>query len=195
VADDDAYLKLLQEKGFEHERALNDQYLKEGRRLVEISGEGSLEERTACTREAMRSGADMIYQGAFFSGRWHGYAEHQECTLRSEEEGTRVAALYQSLLGQRWIEEAGNERPLTVDDILVVSPYSMQVNLLQRLLPTGARVGTVDKSQGQEAAAVIVSMTASSAGYGVSLSNVLARAAFCPAHTPPAAETYSTYSA
>jgi predicted RecB family nuclease len=75
VAKDDAYLQLLQEKGFEHERALKDQYLKEGRRLVEISGEGSLEERTARTREAMCSGADVIYQGAFFSGRWHGYAD------------------------------------------------------------------------------------------------------------------------
>ena len=39
----------------------------------------------------------------------------------------------------------------------------MQVNLLQALLPTGTRVGTVDKFQGQEAAVVVVSMTASSA--------------------------------
>ncbi|MBS0380749.1 MAG: TM0106 family RecB-like putative nuclease [Proteobacteria bacterium] len=87
---------------------------------------------------------------------------HQDCTQRSEEEGARVASLYQSLLGQRWLEKAGQERPLTADDILIVSPYNMQVNLLQELLP-GARVGTVDKFQGQEAAVVIVSMTASSA--------------------------------
>ena len=39
----------------------------------------------------------------------------------------------------------------------------MQVNLLQSLLPAGARVGTVDKFQGQEAAVVIVSMTTSCA--------------------------------
>jgi uncharacterized protein len=38
----------------------------------------------------------------------------------------------------------------------------MQVNLLQSILPLGARVGTVDKFQGQEAAVVIVSMTTSS---------------------------------
>jgi superfamily I DNA and/or RNA helicase len=55
------------------------------------------------------------------------------------------------------------ERALGVTDILVVSPYNMQVNLLQPLLPAGARVGTVDKFQGQEAAVVIVSMTTSSA--------------------------------
>jgi superfamily I DNA and/or RNA helicase len=39
----------------------------------------------------------------------------------------------------------------------------MQVNLLKQRLPAGARVGTVDKFQGQEAAAVLVSMASSSA--------------------------------
>jgi uncharacterized protein len=37
----------------------------------------------------------------------------------------------------------------------------MQVILLRRILPEGARVGTVDKFQGQEAEAVIVSMATS----------------------------------
>ena len=69
----------------------------------------------------------------------------------------------EGLLQQRWIGPQGRERPLAIDDILIVSPYNMQVNLLQSLLPAGARVGTVDKFQGQEAAVVIVSMTASSA--------------------------------
>lgn len=89
--------------------------------------------------------------------------EHQECTQRCEEEGNRIAALFEDLLRQRWREARGRERAMTVEDILVVSPYNMQVNLLQRLLPSGARVGTVDKFQGQEAPVVIISMTASSA--------------------------------
>jgi superfamily I DNA and/or RNA helicase len=38
----------------------------------------------------------------------------------------------------------------------------MQVNLLRSRLPAGARVGTVDKFQGQEAAVVLISMTTSS---------------------------------
>ncbi len=41
----------------------------------------------------------------------------------------------------------------------------MQVNLLKQRLPEGARVGTVDKLQGQEADVVIVSMTTSSGEY------------------------------
>ena len=35
------------------------------------------------------------------------------------------------------------------DNILVGAPYNVQVNLLKRTLPAGARVGTVDKFQGQ----------------------------------------------
>lgn len=44
----------------------------------------------------------------------------------------------------------------------MVSPYNMQVELLKRTLPNGARVGTVDKFQGQEAPVVLISMATSS---------------------------------
>src|SRR6266852_7329168 len=50
---------------------------------------------------------------------------------------------------------------LTLDDILIIAPYNSQVFELQERLP-GARVGTVDKFQGQEAPLVIYSMTTSS---------------------------------
>ena len=48
------------------------------------------------------------------------------------------------LLKQRWTNQDGPNAPVTLDDILVVSPYNMQVNLLQSMLPKAARVGTVD---------------------------------------------------
>jgi uncharacterized protein len=51
---------------------------------------------------------------------------------------------------------------MTVDDILVVSPYNAQVNLLASKLPDGARVGTVDRFQGQEAPACLISFATSS---------------------------------
>jgi superfamily I DNA and/or RNA helicase len=38
----------------------------------------------------------------------------------------------------------------------------MQVNLLRSRLPDGARAGTIDKFQGQEAAVVLISMATSS---------------------------------
>ena len=88
--------------------------------------------------------------------------EHEGCSQKSEAEANRVRQLYQSLLAQRWIDRKGRVRPIGVDDILVVSPYNMQVNLLRSRLPEGARVGTVDKFQGQEAAVVLISMATSS---------------------------------
>lgn len=88
-------------------------------------------------------------------------AIHDACSQRSEEEAGIVLVLYQSLLAQSYRDRDGQEHPMTADNILVVAPYNMQVNLLRRTLPEGARVGTVDKFQGQEAEAVIVSMTTS----------------------------------
>ena len=51
--------------------------------------------------------------------------------------------------------------PTTLDDILIVAPFNMQVRALKRRLGDRARVGSVDKFQGQEAPVVIVSMCAS----------------------------------
>lgn len=87
---------------------------------------------------------------------------HQGCAQRSHEEAARLRVTYEALLRQPWRNRKGEVRPLGVDDILVVSPYNMHVNLLQSVLPAGARVGTVDKFQGQEAAVVLISMATSS---------------------------------
>jgi uncharacterized protein len=59
------------------------------------------------------------------------------------------------------VVRGGKESPVTLEDILIVAPYNLQVNLLKQLVPQGAQVGPVDKFQGQEAAVVIVSMTTS----------------------------------
>jgi superfamily I DNA and/or RNA helicase len=49
---------------------------------------------------------------------------------------------------------------MRLDDILIVAPYNAQVSEISRLIP-GARIGTVDKFQGQEAPVVIYSLTTS----------------------------------
>lgn len=90
---------------------------------------------------------------------------HDACSQRSEEEASVVREIIESLLGQRYRDGEGREHDFTLENILVVAPYNMQVNLLKRVLPKGARVGTVDKFQGQEAEVVIVSMATSSAEY------------------------------
>lgn len=88
-------------------------------------------------------------------------AIHDTCSQRSDEEAEIVLSLYESLLEQKFRDRNGREHQMGIENILVVAPYNMQVNLLRRTLPEGARVGTVDKFQGQEAEAVIVSMATS----------------------------------
>jgi uncharacterized protein len=60
-----------------------------------------------------------------------------------------------------WTDRDGTEHPLTSDDIVIITPYNAQVFEIQQQLP-GARVGTVDKFQGQEAPIAIYSMATSS---------------------------------
>jgi uncharacterized protein len=88
--------------------------------------------------------------------------DHTGCGQKSPEEADEIERMYQSLLKQSWIDRSGKKRRITPDDILVVAPYNLQVNLLKRVLPDTARVGTVDKFQGQEAGVSLISMTTSS---------------------------------
>jgi len=75
-----------------------------------------------------------------------------------------IASLARSLVdeGATWIDRHGVERPIGWDEIVIVAPYNAQVGAIQRLLPPQARVGTVDKFQGQEAPVSVYSMAASS---------------------------------
>lgn len=90
---------------------------------------------------------------------------HDACSQSSEEEANRILDIYNSLIEQIYIDENGKENPILNEDILIVAPYNQQVNLIKSKLPLHARVGTVDKFQGQEAEVVIVSMTTSSGDY------------------------------
>ena len=101
------------------------------------------------------------YAGA---GMWVESVEHEGNQSSSPEEVERVVAIVEDLLqpGVTWTNHEGKTADLELDDILVVAPYNAQVAALQEALGAGARVGTVDKFQGQEAPVVIYSMTASS---------------------------------
>jgi uncharacterized protein len=81
----------------------------------------------------------------------------------SDEEAQEVARLVNRLLasGAEWVHPTEGRRPVTLQDILVITPYNAQVRAITDVLPN-ARVGTVDKFQGQEAAIAIYSMATSS---------------------------------
>lgn len=85
----------------------------------------------------------------------------------SDEEVERIVSLANDLLGRSYTDETGAEAgELTWDDLLFVAPYNMQVRRLRDRLGPDARVGSVDKFQGQEAAVVFVSMCSSFGEYG-----------------------------
>ena len=130
--------------------------------ISEAVYEGRLhaEGANAAQRMVLSAGADPALKATGIS--WVPVA-HADCSQKSEEEAARIGELYKSLLGQLWTNKDGVTEAIGPADILIVSPYNMQVNLLKSVLPAGARVGTVDKFQGQEAAVVLVSMTTSTA--------------------------------
>ena len=88
---------------------------------------------------------------------------HEGNAQIAQEEVAAIGKNVTELLGGSWTEKDGSTRPMRETDIIVVAPYNAQVNALRDALPSGVRVGTVDKFQGQEAPVCLVSMTASSA--------------------------------
>jgi len=88
--------------------------------------------------------------------------DHEGNKSSSDEEVARVAALIAGMRGGTFTDSDGTTRPLREDDFMVVAPYNAQVLRLRAGLPTGVRVGTVDKFQGQEAPIVFFSMATSS---------------------------------
>ena len=83
--------------------------------------------------------------------------------MPSPEEVEIIAGLVNSLTepGSDGSMTKATVAQLQLADILVVAPYNTQVSDLSARLPN-ARVGTVDKFQGQQAPVVIYSMTTSS---------------------------------
>ncbi|RBY78958.1 recombinase RecB [Geodermatophilus sp. TF02-6] len=110
------------------------------------------------------SGRERIAVDGWASGLAVRFVEHTRASAAaSSEEAAAVAELWRSLQGVGWVDAAGERSGIGPDDVLVVAPYNDQVARIRGLLPDGARVGTVDRFQGQEAPVVVYSMTSSSA--------------------------------
>jgi uncharacterized protein len=86
---------------------------------------------------------------------------HDGNTQSSEEEVIVVQQLVDELKTGIFTDKNGDTSPITDNDILIVAPYNMQVNLLKEKLKGNLKIGTIDKFQGQEAPVVIISMAVS----------------------------------
>ena len=130
--------------------------------ISEVFYEGKLQANTAVTHTRsldLQSAANLPNEGIAVIS-----AKHAGCGQKSEVEGNIICNMFNDLLGKP-CHDGKSHRTITIDDILVVAPYNAQVNYLKARLPSGARVGTIDKFQGQEALIVLISMTTSSAEY------------------------------
>ncbi len=68
----DPLLELLFKRGLEHEKSYVTSLQASGRQIVDLSGSGGHDEAVDRTLEAMRSGADVIVQGALRNAQWFG---------------------------------------------------------------------------------------------------------------------------
>lgn len=89
--------------------------------------------------------------------------EHEGNAQASDEEVVRIDSLVQDLLQCSYTTKRGEIKPITLEDILIVAPYNMQVRKIANKIP-GAQVASVDKFQGREAPVVVLSMCASDGG-------------------------------
>jgi uncharacterized protein len=123
----------------------------------ELFYEGRLRSRPGLERQLVRSSSRCAGTGLRYLP-----VTHRGNQSASPEEADRIRELVEEIVAARssWIDRDGQERALTLDDIVVIAPYNAQVFELKDRLPA-ARIGTVDKFQGQEAPIVVYSMTTS----------------------------------
>lgn len=124
----------------------------------ELFYDGKLRSKPGLEKQVIKGAGPVSGAGLYFLPVTH--HGNQNC---SPEEAQAVGHLVRAILASKatWVDRDGQEKPVTFDDIVIITPYNAQVFEIQQSLP-GSRVGTVDKFQGQEAAIAIYSTATSS---------------------------------
>lgn len=124
----------------------------------ELFYEGRLTSHPGLEQQALAGPTPFAGSGLFYSP-----VVHQGNQNASPAEALRVVDIVKVLIGPgiTWTNYQGISKPLTLEDVLIVAPYNAQVSEIAGRIP-GAKVGTVDKFQGQEAPVVIYSTATSS---------------------------------
>lgn len=126
--------------------------------ISELAYDDRLHAHASCSNQRLAGGSVLGGTGLRYVP-----VRHAGSRSSSDEEVAVVGQILDAIVGRAWTDSQGQTRPLTVEDVLVVAPYNAQVARLAARLPSGARVGTVDKFQGQEAPVVIFSTATSTA--------------------------------
>lgn len=124
----------------------------------ELFYESKLVSVGACAKQVIQSDGKINDSGLYYVP-----VTHTGNTSSSVEEAEVVKRVVEQIIADdsQWINRNGEVASITLDDILIITPYNAQVFEIQQMLPM-ARVGTVDKFQGQEAPIAIYSMATSS---------------------------------
>jgi RecB family nuclease, putative, TM0106 family len=126
----DPTLELIRQKGIELEAELLAGYVNEGKTVIQLDRPASslladLRAAEEATISAMRSGADVIYQGTLFDGRWLG---HPDFLLRIERPSALGAWSYEAA-------ESKLARHAKPSALLQLCAYSEGLARLQGLEP------------------------------------------------------------
>lgn len=113
------------------------------RRTLALKGDGCVLDQQA----------GIVYLPVMHEGNAQDSAEEVDVTIMAVK----------SLVGRKLQCDDGSERILTMADMLFVAPYNAQVTRLQQELGEHARVGSVDRFQGQEAPVVFLNLCSSDA--------------------------------
>ena len=114
---------------------------------------GRLQPLDGLERQLVGGGAAGPLAG---TGMRHVAVTHSGNATDSDEEAAAVVDLVLELLegGATWTDRHGEERPVGLDDIVIVAPYNAHVAAIEHAFASAGLgdpfVGTVDKFQGQE---------------------------------------------
>src|SRR5262249_44913721 len=122
--------QLLARKGLEHEAAFLQALTDAGRKVVRISEGPSLSERVQLTEEALRGGAEVVYQAALVVETWGGFADFLVRTDRP----SRLGPFSYEVLDTKFARRAKPEH------LIQLGVYSDLLAVLQDLPPDETHV-------------------------------------------------------
>ena len=121
----DPLLEILRERGARHEKGFVDHLQAEGYAVTAIEGVGIDADAVARTLEAMRAGAEIIFQGAFEHGQWCGRPD----ILRRIDAPSSLGAWSYEVIDTKLARETKG------GTLLQLCLYSELVGLAQGLMP------------------------------------------------------------
>jgi uncharacterized protein len=141
---DDPTIEIIQEKGDLHERSYLDALRAGGKSVAEIEKADlrtidDLRRAAEETLDAMRAGADVIFQATFFDGRWRGHADF---LFRRDDRPSPVLGAY-----SYDVADTKLARAVKAGAVLQLCVYAALLEAVQGVAPEWLTVVTGDREE------------------------------------------------